>query len=416
MDVDVVVTHYEDPQRLAWVLDALAAQTHPAERLHVVVADDGSRVAPPVPDGVRLLSQADEGFRAAAARNLGASAGRAPFVLFLDGDTVPEPGYVAAMVAAWQGADDGHGALVVGRRRHGDLSGVCAASRSVPHWVSNPAERVSEDLLDEPRWLRDGYERAGDLAHAGPDDWRLVISAVMGMTRCAFEALGGFDASLVGYGGEDWELAYRAWNAGVVLRHAPTAVAWHDGPDAGVRENAADLRRIKAGEQLALAPRIPQPLVRGRHGTWQVPRVLVRCSLRGLEATATHALIESWLALADVGVWLDERPQGLLAEDPRVRSGRANEDVLARAEFVVDLDAPVVLLDASAFWVACAGQPREGLGVAAARTRHRRRGVAAAPWPSGVVAALGAADPAGGDGGGDGGPLDLESWGRRWWA
>lgn len=181
---------------------------YPSERLHVVVADDGS---PTLPDAPHVVTQPDEGFRAAAARNLGAREGNAPLILFLDGDTVPEPGFVAAMVTAWHEASAdarGCGVVVTGRRRHAEFDDAGTVIRH----------------LDDPAWLLDGHARTDDLRAAGPGDWRYVISAVLGMDRALFTRLGGFDEALVGYGGEDWDLGYRAWNAGAALRHAPVAV------------------------------------------------------------------------------------------------------------------------------------------------------------------------------------------------
>ena len=73
--VSVVVPYYERPDQLGRLLSALDLQTVPGDRTEVVIADDGSRQAPPLgtpsftPTYVR---QYDEGFRAAAARNLGA--------------------------------------------------------------------------------------------------------------------------------------------------------------------------------------------------------------------------------------------------------------------------------------------------------------------------------------------------------
>lgn len=419
-DVDVVVTHFEDPQRLRWVLDSLAAQDDSSLRLHIVVADDGSATPPSVPDGVTLLRQANEGFRAAAVRNLGARAGSSPFVLFLDGDTVPTPGYCAAMVDALREASreaPGAGALVVGARRHADLSAVAARGDDVVSWcaATDPEAPADGDVLAAPQWLRDGYARTNDLRDAGDGDWRLVISAVMGMTRDAFERLDGFDESLVGYGGEDWDLAYRAWNTGVALRHASAAVAWHDGPDAGER---ADLAQLKEGEQLALAARIPQPNVRGRHGIWRAPRVVVFWRpARTVAPSGEYAALESWLALADVGIWCGERRPDVLADDPRVCAGEPSDDVLQRAEFIVDVMQPCVLRDAEGLLAACDGAPWVGGGVTAARTRHRtnvdenRRsdrvaGPVESPAEASPIVETVPAD----------GPLDLEAWGRRRWS
>jgi len=99
----------------------------------VVVADDGSPEPPVVPDGLRfgcaVVRQDDRGFRAAAARNLGAAAAAGGMLLFLDGDTFPEHGYVSAMSRRLRAIDDGHGALVVGRRRHADLGRAALADR-----------------------------------------------------------------------------------------------------------------------------------------------------------------------------------------------------------------------------------------------------------------------------------------------
>ena len=103
---------------------ALDAQAWPASQMEVVVADDGSPV-PPVTGShdypVATVRQDDGGFRAAAARNLGAAATGGRVVLFLDGDTIPEPGFVEAIVTPILA---GEADLVVGRRRHADLAGL----------------------------------------------------------------------------------------------------------------------------------------------------------------------------------------------------------------------------------------------------------------------------------------------------
>ena len=90
--VDVVIPHYDDPAGLHRMLAAVARQTYPRELLRIIVADDGSPRAPEIDaaDGpaVTVVKQEDLGFRAAAARNLGASAGAGEVLCFLDCDTV----------------------------------------------------------------------------------------------------------------------------------------------------------------------------------------------------------------------------------------------------------------------------------------------------------------------------------------
>ncbi|MEH6797570.1 MAG: glycosyltransferase, partial [Rhodococcus sp. (in: high G+C Gram-positive bacteria)] len=77
--VSVVIPYFEQQRRLEFVLTALTVQTYPASRIQVIVTDDGSP-QPPNVDAFRsmldvtVVRQPDLGFRAAAARNLGASA------------------------------------------------------------------------------------------------------------------------------------------------------------------------------------------------------------------------------------------------------------------------------------------------------------------------------------------------------
>ncbi len=291
LPVAVVVTHYEQPAQLARTLAALAVQTFaPYE---VVVADDGSPTPPQVPDGVRVVTQQDRGFRAAAARNLGARATSAPVLAFLDADTVPEPGYLAALTARVAASPD---VLAVGRRRHADLSGDGAE-------------------LPEPAWLIDGYAQTRDLLDADGRSFRFVISAVMACRRSLLSDLAGFDERYVGYGGEDWDLAYRAWNAGALLVHERHAVAWHDGPSWAPRTQAD--RDAKVFETARLAQLVPEPsLRRGAHNP----------------------------ALPDV---LVDAPGPLLLDgDLAVRTSHDRawtQDQLARARVRVRLDVPVTL-------------------------------------------------------------------------
>ena len=247
--VSVVVTHYEQPVQLARTLAALSRQTLPAAE--VVVADDGSAQPPEVPDGVRVVRQEDLGFRAAAARNLGAAHCTGDLLVFLDADTTPEPDFLARLLPRVAACPD---VLAVGRRRHADLSG-------------NGRE------LPEPGWLRDGYAASRDLLDADGRSFRFVISAVLACRRALFEDLGGFDERFVGYGGEDWDLAYRAWNAGALLVHEATAVAWHDGPEWAGRDGAAVAR--KDAETARLAALVPEPGTRGAALPGLLPDVLV---------------------------------------------------------------------------------------------------------------------------------------------
>jgi GT2 family glycosyltransferase len=245
--VCVVVVHYEQDRALARVLHALGRQS--ALPFEIVVADDGSRTPPVLPDlpvPARVVTQPDLGFRAAAARNAGARVCRGDILVFLDADTTPEETCLAQLTRRVGRCRD---VLAVGRRRHADLSHLPV-----------DADPASAPGLVEPEWLRSGYAQTRDLLDADGRSFRFVISAVMACRRDLYRDLGGFDERFVGYGGEDWDFAYRAWNAGAVLVHEPEAVAWHDGPGWADRPSSADTPDRQSARLAAL---IPEPSTRG---------------------------------------------------------------------------------------------------------------------------------------------------------
>ncbi|WP_170219208.1 glycosyltransferase [Nocardioides litoris] len=296
--VSVVVCHYEQPAELARTLAALGEQTRPPDE--VVVTDDGSAVAPSVPAGVRLVRQEDRGFRAAAARNLGVAASTGDVVVLLDADTTPEPGFVEAMVDLPARVPE---ALVVGRRRHADLSG-------------------DGRVLPEPAWLASAYDETRDLLDADHASHRFVISAVLACTRWWWDLLGGCDETFTSYGGEDWELAARSWLAGGVLAHRRDAVAWHDGPDAAGR--AAD-PSVKRAETVGVADRVGLPRTAWR-GLLRGPADVVVTLPAGLDDGAVLATVDSLLAAVPTArVRLSSPHRALVGDDPRV----------------LDLDAPL---------------------------------------------------------------------------
>ncbi|SED12799.1 Glycosyltransferase, GT2 family [Nocardioides exalbidus] len=314
-----MVAHYEQQAALDRTLAALRRQTRPPDE--VVVADDGSRRRPTVPAGVQLVRQADEGFRAAAVRNLGVAASTGEVVVLLDADTTPEPGFVERMVRLPESVPE---ALVVGRRRHADLSRVPPG---------DPVEDVAPlTELPEPEWLRAAYAETRDLLDADATAHRFVIGAVLACSRWWFDEVGGFDETFRAYGGEDWELAHRSWTAGGLLAHCPDAVAWHDGPDAGARGRHPDAH---LEETVAVADRTSAAGTTWR-GLARGPADLVVTCEPGLTDTELLVTLDSVLAaLPRAAVRLGAHHRAVVGDDPRLLpAGQAVPDT-ARLHLVV---------------------------------------------------------------------------------
>ncbi|MGX6396720.1 glycosyltransferase [Rothia kristinae] len=322
-EVTVVIPYYDDgtpdptpgaagtlaARRLELLLAALTRQEGVGS-VETIVVDDGSPVPPRLPETVVGLRQEDRGFRAGAARTLGARRARGRALAFLDGDTIPDPGYLAALTTPLLA---GTAQVTTGRRDHAHLTG--------PH-----AGRA----LESPRWLAQLHERTRDLTGGDARTHQAVISAVLGVSRWTFLAVGGFDESLTGYGGEDWELAHRLWEAGASFRHVPAARAVHDGPDWAARGGREDpeQKAAKNRETRALAVRIPAPWTRPGGVVFPVPQLIADLTGPALDDEGDPSdRVSAWIAdllaaVPDAAVHLppDIGVPEVLAADPRVRA------------------------------------------------------------------------------------------------
>lgn len=264
--VAVVVTTYNRPTALAWSLASLTQQSVVPDQ--IVVADDGSgpqtqavvaqwqsylqRDLP----GTRLVHawQPDEGFRAAAARNLGvrqacevSMANHEPspdLLIFVDGDCIAPKGFVAnhlrlhragVMVAGGRGlltpAYTEQLERQAERQALGDFSDWPSRLQvfESPYWLwlTKRCDRFWPMLSMTGRFsrflqpLRDGR----------PYDESLVRTCNLSLSLQDFERVGGFDEGFVGWGLEDTDFALRLIQQGVAVRSGRFATnvyhLWH---------------------------------------------------------------------------------------------------------------------------------------------------------------------------------------------
>ncbi len=269
MRIGFVLVTYNRSDALVAVLRALAPQCGVDDV--IVVADDGSRPehvhavregAAGLPAGCPILHawHPDVGFTAGRARNIGALAAReagAEYIVFMDGDCVPHPHFVAMHRALAE-----EGAFVNGSR-------VLLSERLTAQVLDGTVDLAHAGLA---RWLK--LRLAGDvnkLAHLaqwpalpGRHQWGFRWS---GIRSCNFglwwqdlEAVDGFDETFSGWGHEDADLVLRLHNHGLVRKngHLATEVfhLWH-------RENSRD---NEAANRARVVARMEAGIVRAARG------------------------------------------------------------------------------------------------------------------------------------------------------
>jgi GT2 family glycosyltransferase len=270
MTTAYVVLTYNRSDALLAVLRALAPQCGPGDT--VLIADDGSRPEhvrmlrdglPAFPCPVRHVWHPDVGFTAGRARNLGALHARADYLVFLDGDCVPNRRFAAHHAALAQAGHFVNGSRVL-------------LSESLSRRVVRGEVELS--ALAAPDWLR--LRMAGDvnkLTHllywptgAGRVQtrfrWKGIRSCNFGVWYRDFEAVNGFDETFSGWGHEDADLVLRLHHHGCRRKNGFLATEvfhlWHP-------ENS---RQDEAGNRDRVVRRIQGDLVRAEQGLAELAR------------------------------------------------------------------------------------------------------------------------------------------------
>jgi len=193
--LSVVVIGRNEGERLSRCLESIS-QTRPLQgSVEVIYVDSGST------DGsleraahfkVRIIKLESANPCAAAGRNAGWRAAKAPVVLFLDGDTVLESNFIADSIAE---LNDPNMAVVFGNRRE-----------------IAPEASIYNRLLD-----RDWIMPVGTVDFCGGDAL---------MRREALESVGGFDERLIA--GEEPEMCRRIRALGFSILHVDRPMTGHD--------------------------------------------------------------------------------------------------------------------------------------------------------------------------------------------
>jgi glycosyltransferase involved in cell wall biosynthesis len=213
MRLALAITTFERPDALAAVLDRVGRQrVAPAE---IIIADDGSGAAAREVIGTfiassavpaRLVSQPHQGFRVTRLRNLAIAATSADYVVFIDGDMLLHPEFIADHQRHAR-----QGFYTQGVRVHADeaLTGrLIASPATLPSFSSPGLGALRRLYLLHSQALASMTRRLANGLIA-------VKSCNQGFWRDDLVRVNGFDEAISGWGAEDKELCARLENSGV---------------------------------------------------------------------------------------------------------------------------------------------------------------------------------------------------------
>ena len=246
----IVIPVYDQFAHTLACLRALAAHP-PATPFEVIVVDDGcsdeTPIALPQIAGVHYHRRAQNGGFIAAC-NDGASMARGDQLVFLNNDTIPQPGWLDALLGTFV--------------EHTD-AGLVGAQLLYPDGRLQEAGGVV--FADGSGWNYGKFESPEDPRFCYLRDCDYVSGAALAIPRALFAQLGGFDTRYAPAYYEDTDLAFAVRAAGKRVIYQPAARVIHAeggtaGTDTNVGMKAYQVRNrdiFAAHRREALAQQLP---------------------------------------------------------------------------------------------------------------------------------------------------------------
>ncbi|QOY62341.1 glycosyltransferase [Lysobacter sp. H21R4] len=208
----IVVPVFNQIEHTLGCLRALAAHPPRAE-IEIIVVDDGSSdgtaAALPAIEGLRYQARAGNGGFIAAC-NDGAALARGEFVVFLNNDTVPQPGWLDSLLDTFEQYPD---------------TGLAGAQLVYPDGRLQEAGGIV--FADGSGWNYGRFGAPDAPAHAFVREVDYCSGAALAIRRSLFTQLDGFDARYSPAYYEDTDLGFAVRDAGWKVRYQPAARVVH---------------------------------------------------------------------------------------------------------------------------------------------------------------------------------------------
>jgi glycosyltransferase involved in cell wall biosynthesis len=234
--ISVLLATYNWPEALSLCLQALKQQTD--NDFEIVICDDGSKedtkhliekFQSDYPVKINHLWQEDIGFRKTLILNKGINAAKGDYLVFLDGDCIPQKDFIAQ------------------HKKLSQQNHLVTGSRILSK------ESITKDLCSKGIWsskflgvtaliwsLKGLINKFLPLYIKLPDhsmrlykrfEWRRIKGCNMACWKSDALAINGFDETLTGWGHEDADFVFRLQNKGVIRKSGAWATEvihlWH---------------------------------------------------------------------------------------------------------------------------------------------------------------------------------------------
>ena len=273
--VSIVILTALGPTHLGECLESIRQQSYPADRVEVIVVDNGSAVDP-TPEVRRLLPltrviRNDTNIGFAAGNNQGAAAATGDYVIFLNDDTRVHPDWLRELVDT-------------ARRR-----GATAVASFILDWSGTTVDFVDGALNFQGKGFQLDYGAPVDRLTPEEKPLLFACGCAMLVDRAVLADVGGWDEGAFAYY-EDVELGWRLHVLGYEVWLSPRAVVYHKHHGTSGRWPEPPRQRLYERNSL-----------RALYGLLEMES-LERALPAALMLAADRALLETGLSRADTAV------------------------------------------------------------------------------------------------------------------
>lgn len=242
MKLSLIITTYNNPIFLEMVLLSLQHQQLReinCNNIEVLIADDGSKIDTKhvvekyqevLPFNLIHVWHEDKGFRASAIRNIAVTKSSGEYLVFIDGDCILQADFIYNHIKLTEAKYCVAGNRVLLSRNYtnkiADTLDISILYRGLFGYILCKLNGKINKFLPCLRLSTNAKWRKSRQM-----DWKLPKSCNLGVWRCDYIGVNGFDESFSGWGHEDSDLIVRLLHFGVKIKDGrfsvPVFHLWH---------------------------------------------------------------------------------------------------------------------------------------------------------------------------------------------